>query len=286
MNILITGANGQLGRQIKDYEAASMLEPRFICHFTDLAQLDITNGQQIKDYIRHHNIEAIINCAAYTDVDGAEKNQELAYKLNDTAVGYLSEIASNDRIQLIHISTDYVFSGQHYMPYQETDEPLPQSIYGLSKLAGEKKVLENQAGIVIRTAWLYSSHGKNFVKTISNLSKEKNQLKVVYDQIGNPTYAADLVQTIFIILKHTSPNHPLTGIYHFANEGVCSWYDLAMTITELEGTQVTITPIETKDWPTPAKRPNYSVLNKAKIKNAFDVSIPYWKDSLKQMLKA
>lgn len=263
-----------------------MLDSRFRCHFTDLPQLDITNKQQIEDYTRHHNIEAIINCAAYTDVDGAENNQEQANKLNDTAVGYLAEIASKHRIQLIHISTDYVFSGQHYLPYQETDEPSPQSIYGLSKLAGEKKILENQAGIIIRTAWLYSSYGKNFVKTISSLSKEKNQLKVVYDQIGNPTAAADLVKTIFTILQNKPPKKLLTGLYHFANEGVCSWYDLAMTIAELEGNQVNIIPIESKDWPTPAKRPHYSVLNKARIKNAFDISIPYWKDSLKQMLKA
>jgi len=284
MNILITGANGQLGSELKELRKTRSYN-NFRFHFTDVDDLDITHKQEVENYVQQYKIDTIINCAAYTDVDGAEENQEAAFLINETAVGYLSEIASEKQIQLIHISTDYVFDGRNYLPYKETDEPLPQSVYGRSKRAGEIKVLDNQAGIIIRTAWLYSSYGKNFVKTISRLSKERDELKVIYDQVGNPTYAGDLAESILKILEKKKEHSILTGIYHFANEGVCSWYDLAMEITEQENTSCTIHPIESKDWPAKAERPHYSLFNKAKIKNDFDITIPYWKDSLKKMLQ-
>ncbi|MGM0532274.1 MAG: dTDP-4-dehydrorhamnose reductase [Bacteroidota bacterium] len=283
MNILVTGANGQLGSEFKDLQSASSYV-NFRFRFTDVEDLDITQKQEIEDYFKQHNIDTIINCAAFTDVDGAEENRDAAFLINETAVGYLSEVASENQIQLIHISTDYVFDGRNYLPYKETDETSPESIYGKSKRAGEQKVLEHHAGIIIRTAWLYSPYGKNFVKTISRLSKEKDELQVIYDQVGNPTYAGDLAESTLNILKKKKKNTVLTGIYHFANEGVCSWYDLAMEIIEQEKTSCTIHPIESKDWPAIAQRPHYSVFNKAKIKNDFGLTIPYWKDSLKKML--
>ena len=284
MHILITGANGQLGSELKELQSTGIYRD-FRFWFTDVNDLDITIKKDVKDYIQQHNIDAIINCAAFTDVDDAEENRETAFLINDTAVGYLSEIASEKQIQLIHISTDYVFNGHHYLPYKETDEPSPQCVYGKSKRAGEQKVTEHEAGIIIRTAWLYSSHGKNFVKTISRLSKEKDELKVIYDQVGSPTYAGDLARSILEILMKKKDNNTITGIYHFANEGVCSWYDLAMEIIEQENTSCTLHPIESKDWPTLAERPHYSVFNKAKIKNDFGLTIPYWKNSLKRVLE-
>ncbi|MCF8336005.1 MAG: dTDP-4-dehydrorhamnose reductase [Bacteroidales bacterium] len=283
MNILVTGANGQLGSELKDLHSTGHYKD-FRFRFTDAEDLDITKKQELEGYIKQHDIDTIINCAAFTDVDGAEENQEAAFLINDTAVGYLSETASENHIQLIHISTDYVFDGRHYLPYKETDTPSPQSVYGKSKRAGEQKVLEHQAGIIIRTAWLYSSYGKNFVKTISRLSKEKDELKVIYDQVGNPTHAGDLAESILKIPEKRKNNAIQTGIYHFANEGVCSWYDLAMEIIEQENTPSNIRPIESKDWPTLAERPHYSVFNKAKIKNEFGLTIPHWKESLKKML--
>ncbi len=284
MNILVAGANGQLGSELKELEKTGSYDG-FEFHFTDVDDLDITRKEQTEQFIKQHNPDTIINCAAFTDVDGAEDNQDAAFLVNDTAVGYLSEITAENNIQLIHISTDYVFDGRHYLPYKETDEPLPQSVYGRSKRAGEIKVLDNQAGIIIRTAWLYSSYGKNFVRTISRLSKERDELKVIYDQVGNPTYAGDLAESILKILEKQQDNSIPTGIYHFANEGVCSWYDLAMAITEQENTSCTIHPIESKDWPAKAQRPHYSLFNKAKIKNDFGITIPYWKHSLKKMLQ-
>jgi len=283
MNILVTGANGQLGSELKDLQKTGVYAD-FRFRFTDVEDLDITNKKALEDFIRKHRFDAVINCAAFTDVDGAEENREAAFLINDKAVNYLAETASENQIQLIHISTDYVFDGRHYLPYKETDDPSPQSIYGKSKQAGEKAILERDAGIIIRTAWLYSPYGKNFVKTISRLSKERDELKVIYDQVGNPTYAGDLAESILKILEKQE-NSFTSGIYHFANEGVCSWYDLAMEIIEQEKTSCTIHPIESKDWPTIAQRPHYSVFNKAKIKNDFGITIPYWKESLKKMLQ-
>jgi dTDP-4-dehydrorhamnose reductase len=283
MNILVTGANGQLGSELKNIYG----DPRqsgHKCYFTDVEDLDITKKQETEAFVNKYSIDAIINCAAFTDVDGAEEKQDIACLLNETAVGYLAEISAQNNIQLIHISTDYVFNGENFLPYKESDTPFPQTLYGKSKLAGEEKLTEHNAGLIIRTAWLYSPYGKNFVKTISRLSKEKDQLKVVYDQIGNPTYAGDLALAISRILEKKPGDKILTGIYHYANEGVCSWYDFAREIVDQENTPCEIFPIESKDWPTPAKRPHYSVLNKAKIKQDFDLTIPHWKDSLKKML--
>jgi len=283
MNILITGANGQLGREI--HRQQTLLKPDNTLHFTDKEELDITNPQELKKYTSEGQIDTIINCAAFTDVDGAENDPESAYLINDTAVGNLASIALEKNIRLIHVSTDYVFDGHHYKPYRETDTPRPQGVYGKSKLAGEQRIMKKQAGMIIRTAWLYSPHGKNFVKTISRLVKEKEELKVIYDQIGSPTHAGDLAHAILQILKKSPKNHQLSGIYHYANEGVCSWYDFAKEIARLKGSSCIIHPIESKDWPTPAPRPHYSVFNKQKIKDHFSIPIPYWRDSLGQMLK-
>ncbi|MFW6100126.1 MAG: dTDP-4-dehydrorhamnose reductase [Bacteroidota bacterium] len=283
MNILVTGANGQLGSELKDLQETGVYNG-FRFRFTDAEDMDITNKKALEDFILKHRFDAVINCAAFTDVDSAEENREAAFLINHTAVDHLAKTASENHIQLIHISTDYVFDGRHYLPYKETDEPSPQSVYGKSKRAGEKAILERDAGIIIRTAWLYSPYGNNFVKTISRLSKERDELKVIYDQVGNPTYAGDLAESILKILEKQK-NSFGSGIYHFANEGVCSWYDLAMEIIEQENTACNIWPIESKDWPSKASRPHYSVFNKAKIKNDFGITIPYWKNSLKNVLQ-
>jgi len=282
MNILITGSNGQLGREI--HRQQTLLKPGTLFYFTDKEELDITNPQELEKTISENQIDTIINCAAFTDVDGAENDPESAYLINDTAVGHLARIALEKNIRLIHVSTDYVFDGHHYKPYRETDTPRPQGVYGKSKLAGEQRIMQKHTGMIIRTAWLYAPHGKNFVKTISRLVKEKKALKVVYDQIGSPTHAGDLAYAILQILKKTPKNHHLSGIYHYANEGVCSWYDFAQEIARLNGSSCIIQPIESKDWPTPAPRPHYSVFNKQKIKDHFNIPIPYWRDSLRQML--
>jgi len=283
MQILVTGANGQLGRELHRQQA--MLGHGSVFFFTDKEELDITNNNELETYTNQNDIDIIINCAAFTDVDAAETDSASAWLINDTAVENLARIARAKNIRLIHISTDYVFDGLHYKPYQETDTPRPQGIYGKSKLAGEQKIMENQAGMIIRTAWLYSPHGKNFVKTIARLVGEKEALQVVYDQIGSPTHAGDLAHAILQILNNTGYKDTLTGIYHYANEGVCSWYDFAREIARLKQSSCRIHPIESKDWPTPAPRPHYSVLNKQKIKDHFHIQIPYWRDSLQAMLK-
>lgn len=283
MKILITGAHGQLGREIQRQQ--KLLRPGSTFYFTDIEELDIISPQELEKYTRENQIDTIVNCAAFTDVDGAESDPESAWLINDTAVGNLARLARENHMRLIHVSTDYVFDGHHYKPYQETDTPRPQGVYGKSKLAGEKRIRDNQAGMIVRTAWLYSPYGKNFVKTISRLVREKEELKVVYDQIGNPTHAGDLAHAILQILKKSPEKHPLSGIYHYANEGVCSWYDFAQEIARLYGSSCLIHPIESKDWRTPAPRPHYSVFNKQKIKDHFSIRIPYWRDSLGQMLE-
>ena len=283
MNILVTGAQGQLGRELYDRQQ-ELLNEGHTLYFTDQPQLDITRYEGLAQYLDQHPTDVIINCAAFTDVDQAESNQESAFLINDTATGHLARLASERNIRLIHISTDYVFDGRSHKPYVETDNPAPQGIYGQSKLAGEQKVIHHQAGMIIRTAWLYSPYGKNFVKTISRLVREKDQLQVIYDQVGSPTYAGDLARAIIHILNTTSNPSVLQGIYHFSNEGVCSWYDFAQEIARIQKSSCHIQPIESKDWPTPAPRPHYSVFNKSKIKNHFQLEIPYWRNSLYQML--
>ena len=283
-NILITGAKGQLGNEIKVLDKI-FKNLSFI--YTDIEELNITNINELDTFFRTNLVEFIVNCAAYTAVDKAESEPDKAELINATAVKNLRQIAEKYNCYLIHISTDYVFDGQGYMPYKEIDRTNPQSVYGKSKLKGEQALEGYEKGIIIRTSWLYSSFGNNFVKTILRLAKEKDELKVVFDQVGTPTYAADLVKAIITIVQQTFENSEkfVSGIYHFSNEGICSWYDFAKEIMDIEKLECKIIPIESKDFPTAAKRPFYSVLNKEKIKSTYNIEIPFWKDSLRECLK-
>jgi dTDP-4-dehydrorhamnose reductase len=286
-NILATGSNGQVGSEMR--EISSNYPYKF--YFTDKKELDITNLQDVRKYIIENNIDTIINCAAYTAVDKAENEQELANKVNHLAVKNLAMLSSEFGIKLIHISTDYVFDGTNFKPYTEDDITNPQSVYGKTKLDGENEIIKINPlnSIIIRTSWVYSYYGANFVKTMIRLGKEKEELGVIFDQVGTPTYAKDLVKAIFEIIQHSklkiknSSTH--TEIYNFSNEGVVSWYDFAKEIMKMAKLDCKINPIETIEYPTPAKRPHYSLLNKSKIKKEFDIFIPYWKDGLDDCLK-
>ncbi|EDZ62319.1 dTDP-4-dehydrorhamnose reductase [Sulfurimonas gotlandica GD1] len=253
--------------------------------FTDRDSLDITDEQSIRDFIDLHNIDIIINCAAYTAVDKAESQKDMADAINHKAVKSLAQISKEKNIKLIHISTDYVFSGQNYKPYIETDFTAPNSVYGSSKLDAEKALqkINPKNSIIIRTSWVYSSFGANFVKTMLRLGSEKDELGVIFDQVGTPTYARDLAKTILEILPNVQNEN--VDIYHYSNEGVLSWYDFAKEIMKMAKRDCKINPIETKDYPTPANRPHYSLLNKSKIKQKFNIEIPFWKDSLDACLK-
>ena len=270
--LLITGAKGQLGTEL------SKLLPDAIV--SDVSDLDITDKTAVNTYVKEHNVDTIINCAAYTAVDKAEADTELANKINVIGPKNLAQSGT----KVIHISTDYVFDGTSYRPYSETDTPHPVSVYGKTKLAGERAVLDNaKSAIIIRTAWLYSPYGNNFVKTMRRLGAEKSSLRVVCDQVGTPTYAGDLAQAIVDILPQFKEGH--RGVYHFSNQGVCSWYDFAVEIMKQSGLSCQVMPIETRDYPTAATRPFYSVLNKSKIIAEFNVNIPHWKESLEKCLK-
>lgn len=285
-SILVTGANGQLGNELREL---SVLYTDCMFTFIGRSELDLSNTEKIQAWFLDKSVDVIINCAAYTAVDKAESEQALARDINTTAVGTLACIAKEKGISLIHISTDYVFDGKNFKPYSETDSTNPQGVYGQTKLDGERAMLAiNPANsIIIRTSWVYSSYGNNFVKTMLRLGKEHDELGVIYDQVGTPTFARDLAQAIMSIIQHPILKaQKATEIYHFSNEGVCSWYDFAKTIFDLSDIHCTVKPIETKDYPTPAKRPHYSLLNKAKIKNTFEIIIPYWKDSLQECLEA
>jgi dTDP-4-dehydrorhamnose reductase len=280
-NILVTGSNGQLGSEIQQ-----LVSEKVNFFFTDINELDITDEKAIIQFCRKHSIKTIINCAAYTAVDKAESEFKLADKINNLAVKYLSRVSKEQQIKLIHVSTDYVFTGTNYRPYIESDKPNPQSVYGSTKLAGERAITEvsPEGAIIIRTSWVYSSFGNNFVKTMRHLGAERDSLNVIFDQVGTPTYAKDLAKAILEIVNAEKENiNP--ELYHFSNEGVASWYDFAKEIMEIEKLTCQVLPIETKDYPTPAKRPHYSLLNKSKIKQEFGIKIPHWKDSLKECLK-
>ena len=281
-NILVTGADGQLGRELKELVAAR--RDRENIFFTDRKRLDISDKAAVKSFCSENHINTIINCAAYTAVDKAEEDAESADLINHIAVRNMAEIAKERGIGLVHISTDYVFDGKHYKPYTEEDSPNPTGVYGKTKLAGEEAILEvsPENSIIIRTSWVYSSYGNNFVKTMLRLGKEREKLGVIFDQIGTPTYAADLAAAILEILPKIDNSKP--EIYHYSNEGAISWYDFAKEIMKMVKLSCQIDPIETWQYPTPAKRPHYSLLNKAKIKKDFDLSIPYWKDSLSHCL--
>ena len=275
-NILVTGANGQLGNEMRVLSAEHKEHNYF---FTDVAELDICNEQAVMAFVKEYDIHVIVNCAAYTAVDKAEDNMELCTKLNSDAVGYLAKAAENNQAEFIQISTDYVFDGTNHLPYKESDPTCPNSVYGVTKLAGEKNALEYcKKTMIIRTAWLYSTFGNNFVKTMIRLGKERETLGVVFDQMGTPTYARDLARAIFAaIYKGVVP-----GVYHFSDEGVCSWYDFTKAIHRIAGvTTCKVNPLHTDEYPAKAPRPNYSVLDKTKIKNTYGIEIPHWEESLK-----
>lgn len=281
-NVLVTGSNGQLGSELKRATADHEANLNFI--FTDVAELDITNLQAVEQFVKENNIKYIVNCAAYTAVDKAEDDVELCYKINKDAARNLGIAALNNEAKVIHTSTDYVFDGTGNHPYLETDPVNPKSVYGKSKQEGEAALLEVcPDSIIIRTAWLYSIYGNNFVKTMIKLGKERDSLNVVADQTGSPTNAADLAKAIVKILDHSeSYNHFKAGIYHYTDEGVTSWYDFTVAIHKLAGiTTCKVSPITTDQYPTRASRPNYSVLDKNKIKTTFELEIPRWEDSLK-----
>tara|TARA_R110002050_G_scaffold57423_3_gene128970 strand:+ start:109649 stop:110548 length:900 start_codon:yes stop_codon:yes gene_type:complete len=288
--ILVTGSTGQLGQSIKAMVTDSIDNADYEFVFAHREQLDLSNAASITNFFGNKVFDVIINCAAHTAVDKAESEPELANQINHLAVQQLTDMAQQHNAKLIHISSDYVFNGQQYRPYIETDKVEPQSIYGLTKLNGEQAIQNTMASnaIIIRTSWVYSEYGNNFVKTMLRLGVERDRLNVIFDQIGTPTYAKDLAKAIMSIIQSPAFNQEnfKTSIVHFSNEGVASWYDFAQTIFELASIQCQVTPIETKDYPTPATRPYYSVLNKAKIKDNFHLTIPYWKDSLKQCLSA
>ena len=275
--ILITGANGQLGQE---FRALEKKYNQFQFLFVGKDELAIQDHFLLKKFFKKNNPTYCINCAAYTAVDKAETEKELATLINGDAPGYLAEACDEFGTKFIHISTDYVFDGTSAIPYKETDETNPVNQYGTSKLIGEQRVLENIAdAVIIRTAWVYSEYGNNFVKTMMRLMNERENLNVVSDQKGSPTYAADLADAIMQII---SKEKIIPGIYHYSNEGVISWYEFAVAIKDLIGSNCKINPIPTTQYPTPAKRPAFSLLDKTKIKSTFQLEIPDWKSSLKK----
>ena len=299
MNILVTGANGQLGNEMRIVAKES--KDKYI--FTDVVEgqettiLDITDLSAIKSVVKANNIQVIVNCAAYTNVDAAESNQELAEKLNAEAPKNLAIAIKEENGLLIHISTDYVFGGDPYnTPCKEDQKGTPTGVYGLTKLHGEQGIIATNCNyVILRTAWLYSEFGKNFVKTMLNLIAIKPKLKVVFDQVGTPTYACDLAKAIVVVIEDykreilnsqlSTINYSKNGVYHISNEGVCSWFDFTKMIAELSGnTSCDIQPCHSDEFPSPVKRPAYSVLDKTKIKETFGIKIPYWTDSLKKCI--
>ena len=275
MNILITGGNGQLGNEIQ------LLQAQYAQHTwlnTDVNELDITDKAAIERFVEANEIDGIVNCAAYTAVDKAESDPQLARKLNADAPAFLAEAVAKRGGRMVQVSTDYVFDGTKHTPYVETDEPCPNSIYGQTKLEGEQAVSKLcPNAMIIRTAWLYSEFGNNFVKTMIRLGREREQLGVIFDQVGTPTYAHDLATAIMTAIdKGIKP-----GVYHFSNEGVTSWYDFTKSIHRLAGINTCqVSPLHTAEYPTPACRPAYSVLDKTKIKDAYGIEIPHWEESL------
>ena len=280
-NILVTGSNGQLGSEIKELS----LNYSYNFFFTDRNNIDITSKDNIKDFCQTNNINVIINCAAYTSVDKAESDIENANLVNRKAVKKLALVSEESNIKLIHISTDYVFDGKNFKPYKEEFQTNPQGVYGKTKLDGENEMrnVNPKNSIIIRTSWVYSSFGNNFVKTMLRLGREKESLGVIFDQVGTPTYARDLARTILDIVPQIKNDK--VEIYNYSNEGVLSWYDFAKEIMRMVKLDCKINPIETFQYPTPAIRPHFSLLNKSKIKTTFNVEIPYWKDSLDECLK-
>ena len=280
MNILVTGCNGQLGNEIQLLEREY---PQHQWYNTDVQELDITDVNAIRQFVLEHQIDGIINCAAYTAVDKAEEQEELCTKLNAEAPAYLASAVGSRGGWMIQISTDYVFDGTSHVPYVEDDDTCPNSVYGRTKLVGELNVQKLcEKSMIIRTAWLYSTFGNNFVKTMIRLGKERSELGVIFDQIGTPTYAHDLAQVIMTVVRKGI----VPGVYHFTNEGVISWYDFAKAIHRIAGIETChVRPLHTAEYPTPARRPHYSVLDKTKIKKVYGIEIPYWEESLRDCIE-
>jgi dTDP-4-dehydrorhamnose reductase len=281
--ILVCGAKGQLGSSIR--ELAENYR-QFSFDFTDYEELDILDPLALNLYVKKTNPSFIINCAAYTLVDKAETDQEKAFLLNAEAVKNLIDATGLVQAKLIHISTDYVFNGRNHLPYKETDVPDPDSVYGISKLKGEMYLTGFRSSIIIRTSWLYSNFGHNFLKTVIRLGTEKEEIRMIYDQIGTPTFAGDLASAILKIIKITADDSSkfIHGVYHFSNEGVASWYDFAKEIIDIGGLGARVLPIETSDYPLPAPRPQYSVLNKKKIRDTYGIGIRHWRDALRECM--
>lgn len=280
MNILVTGCNGQLGNEIQLLEREY---PQHQWYNTDVQELDITDVNAIRQFVLEHQIDGIINCAAYTAVDKAEEQEELCTKLNAEAPAYLASAVGSRGGWMIQISTDYVFDGTSHVPYVEDDDTCPNSVYGRTKLVGELNVQKLcEKSMIIRTAWLYSTFGNNFVKTMIRLGKERSELGVIFDQIGTPTYAHDLAHVIMTVVRKGIVPY----VYHFTNEGVISWYDFAKAIHRIAGIKTChVRPLHTAEYPTPARRPHYSVLDKTKIKKVYGIEIPYWEDSLRDCIE-
>lgn len=281
--VLVTGANGQLGHSIQaradQFSGYSFL-------FTDVDTLDICDKEAVRTFVVEHQTHYILNCAAYTAVDKAETNEDLCGRINRDAVRNLGEAAHVVGAKVIHVSTDYVFEGTSCRPYVESDPTCPVSVYGRTKLAGEQALRETcPESVIIRTAWLYSEYGSNFMKTVLRLAKEREELRFIFDQVGTPTYAGDLAIAMLTVLEKAEQGVFVPGIYHFSDEGVCSWYDFTVKILQLAGMVNRVIPIETKDYPTPARRPHYSVLNKGKIKAIYGLTIPHWETSLAVCMK-
>lgn len=279
MNILVTGGQGQLGNELKSV-AKSQNEHNYI--FSDIQNedniIDICDIESIKNFINNNNIDYIVNCAAYTNVNKAETDKKICFDINESGIRNICLVAKEYNIKVIHISTDYVFDGNHYIPYTENDTTNPTSVYGSSKWNGELDAFSyNQNTVVIRTSWLYSEFGNNFVKTMLNAGNTKDEISVVFDQIGTPTYAFDLALAIHNIIS----SEFIPGIYHYSNEGVCSWYDFTKAIFDIANIKCEVKPIHSHEFTTPVKRPFYSVLDKTKIKETYNIKIPYWRDSLR-----
>ena len=279
MNILITGCNGQLGNEMQLLEKE---HPQHTFFNTDVQELDITDQQAVEQFVNENRIDGIVNCAAYTAVDKAEENEELALLLNSVAPAYLAAAVEKRGGWFVQISTDYVFDGTNHTPYTENEPTCPNSVYGRTKLEGEQQALQAcRRTMIIRTAWLYSTFGNNFVKTMIKLGREKQELGVIFDQIGTPTYARDLARAIFVAIEQGI----VPGIYHFSNEGVISWYDFTKAIHRLAGiTTCHVRPLHTSEYPTPANRPHYSVLDKTKMKETYGIEVPYWEESLQECI--
>jgi dTDP-4-dehydrorhamnose reductase len=274
-NVLVTGGKGQLASCIKDI-APNLKEHHFI--YVDIDVLDITSASEVRAFFDTNNIDFCVNCAAYTNVDKSENEQDIAAKVNVDGVKHLAESCKDHNAKFIQISTDFVFDGKSSLPYLEEDSTKPLGSYGLTKLNGELAILDTlKEHFILRTSWLYSEYGHNFCKTMLRFAKERNVLSIVSDQVGTPTYAGDLAE---VIIKIIAEDNKAYGVYHYSNEGVASWYDFAKAIFDLSDSNIELHPIRSEAYPAPAKRPSFSVMDKSKIKNSFDITIPYWRDSL------